>query len=182
MGSEPTEITKDGIQIWINNKNGNLHRENGPAVIHPDGRQFWYIDGNLHREDGPAMIGNAGKILEWFKHGFRHREDGPAIIEYDECGNLLYETWYMNNAIHREHGPAYTNHFTGEFAYYCRGYLHRTDGVSQYKPRLPRLKSYHIHGKYVTDKFRKWCIDMNCVMCDENFQVFIFEYYAQGSQ
>ena len=40
MGSEPTEIWKDGTRIW-RNENGSLYREDGPAVITKDGRQYW---------------------------------------------------------------------------------------------------------------------------------------------
>ena len=34
---------------------GTLHREDGPAVIHPDGDKYWYQYGKLHRDDGPAI-------------------------------------------------------------------------------------------------------------------------------
>jgi hypothetical protein len=44
-----------------------------------DGTQYWYKDGNLHREDGPAVI-NPNGYQAWFKDGERHREDGPAVI------------------------------------------------------------------------------------------------------
>ena len=30
------------------NKESQLHREDGPAIIHADGRQEWYINGELH--------------------------------------------------------------------------------------------------------------------------------------
>jgi len=33
-----------GTQIW-KNENGYFHREDGPAVIYPDGTQYWYING-----------------------------------------------------------------------------------------------------------------------------------------
>ncbi len=36
-------------------KNGECHREDGPALIFPDGLSYWYCDGNLHREGGPAV-------------------------------------------------------------------------------------------------------------------------------
>ena len=55
MGSKPTEITQDGTQIW-RNENGDLHSEDGPAKIYPDGEKRWYIYDKLHREDGPAVI------------------------------------------------------------------------------------------------------------------------------
>jgi len=45
---------KYGSQRWY--KDGKHHREDGPAVIEPDGYQEWWKDGNPHREDGPAII------------------------------------------------------------------------------------------------------------------------------
>jgi len=36
-------------------KNKKLHRNNGPAVVLPNGSKFWYEYGMLHREDGPAI-------------------------------------------------------------------------------------------------------------------------------
>jgi hypothetical protein len=71
--------------------NGNLHREDGPAIEHGNGDKFWYLNGNLHREDGPATEhGNGDK--SWYLNGKLHREDGPAIecVSGDKC-------WYLNN-------------------------------------------------------------------------------------
>ena len=34
--------------------------------------------GWAHRDDGPAVVRPNG-IREWFRHGLRHREDGPAV-------------------------------------------------------------------------------------------------------
>ena len=90
MGSEPTETTHDGTQIW-RNENGDRHREDGPATIYPDGRRFWYINGKHHREDGPAAIYPDGE-QHWCINGKRHREDGPAVI-YPNGGKY----WYIND-------------------------------------------------------------------------------------
>lgn len=43
---------RDGTKQYFN-KYGKLHRENGPAFIFLNGKQWWY-NGKLHREDGPA--------------------------------------------------------------------------------------------------------------------------------
>ena len=54
------------------------------------GDKFWFINGELHREDGPAIeYAHGGK--HWFLNGERHREDGPAI-EYAHGG----KHWYLN--------------------------------------------------------------------------------------
>jgi hypothetical protein len=48
----------DGNKEWY--LNGNLHREDGPAVENDDGSKWWYLNGKLHREDGPASEGVNG--------------------------------------------------------------------------------------------------------------------------
>ena len=51
----------------------------------------WYLNGELHREDGPA-VEYANGNRRWYLNGHLHREDGPAV-EYangDRC-------WYLNN-------------------------------------------------------------------------------------
>jgi hypothetical protein len=57
---------------------GLLHREDGPAITHPDGRKIWYLHGKLHREDGPAISYPNGS-QGWYRKGELHREDGPAV-------------------------------------------------------------------------------------------------------
>jgi hypothetical protein len=79
----------DGTQFWY--KDGNLHREDGPAIIYPFGSQRWYINGNIHREDGPAYISPNGNQI-WYKDGNIHREDGPAYILPNG-----YQSWWLND-------------------------------------------------------------------------------------
>jgi len=50
--------------------------------ISTDGTQRWYLDGLLHREDGPAVIYPNGGT-EWWRFGLLHRERGPAIERAD---------------------------------------------------------------------------------------------------
>ena len=73
--------------------NGQLHREDGPAVERANGDKIWFLNGKHHRENGPAIeIVNGAKI--WYKRGKLHREDGPAI-EY------VYGTkeWFLNGQL-----------------------------------------------------------------------------------
>lgn len=35
---------------------GRRHREDGPAIIHTNGGQLWYLLGKQHRIDGPAVV------------------------------------------------------------------------------------------------------------------------------
>ena len=48
---EDSEETKeiDGYKAWY--KNGQLHRENNPAVIRNCGKKFWYDMGQFIREE-----------------------------------------------------------------------------------------------------------------------------------
>ena len=102
----PAVIHPDGKQEWY--LNGLRHRTDGPAVIRADGRQEWYVNALLHREDGPAVIHPDGSF-DWFFKGRRHRLDGPArYIKDDIYNNHIIEEWYVNGMLHREDGPAHS--------------------------------------------------------------------------
>jgi hypothetical protein len=68
---------------------GQLHREDGPAIEHPDGTKVWFLNGLRHREDGPAIEWANGS-REWHLNGQRHRVDGPA---YEDLVGNRY--WYL---------------------------------------------------------------------------------------
>ena len=51
------------------NKNGELHRLSGPAVIYNDGEMWWYKHGKRHRDDGPAIEWPEKGIEDWWKDG-----------------------------------------------------------------------------------------------------------------
>lgn len=56
-------------------------------------------NGNLHREDGPAVVkyfrnGNL-KFKAWSQNDLRHRLDGPAFFCYSRTGNVYSETWWI---------------------------------------------------------------------------------------
>ena len=69
---------------------GQLHREDGPAVEYADGAKAWYLNGQLHRTDGPAVEhADGGKT--WYKNDQLHREDGPAIERANGA-----KWWYIN--------------------------------------------------------------------------------------
>ena len=52
---------------WYND-DGELHREDGPAVETSDGNKYWYKNKELHREDGPAVEFEDGST-EWWLNG-----------------------------------------------------------------------------------------------------------------
>jgi len=80
----------------LRNLKGYCHREDGPAIICPDGRQEWCRNGKYHRDDGPAVIYPNGEQL-WYRDGNLHREDGPAVIHPNG-----EQYWYRNGKQHRE--------------------------------------------------------------------------------
>ena len=89
------KVYDNGDKHWY--LNGNLHREDGPAIENSNGDKHWYLNGELHREDGPAVEyadGDKHWYLNgkrWYLNGKRHREDGPAV-EYSNG----YKSWYLN--------------------------------------------------------------------------------------
>jgi hypothetical protein len=64
-GTIKVNIFPSGSQFWY--KNGQLHREDGPAVERSDGSKNWYLNGQLHREDGPAV--ESKDLHEWYQYG-----------------------------------------------------------------------------------------------------------------
>ncbi len=82
--------------------NGELHRENGPAVIMANGTRVWCRNGERHREDGPAIVRADGTQI-WYRDGQLHREDGPAIVWAD--GSEEY--WERGvKTIKRDYAPS----------------------------------------------------------------------------
>jgi len=91
MGKKLNGWHTDGFGTRRHYLYGLLHREDGPAVISPDGYQWWYRKGKPHREDGPAVIFTDG-FQRWYRNGKYHREDGPAAIFTDGS-----QAWWLNN-------------------------------------------------------------------------------------
>ena len=105
MNKQPYEAV-DGTKYWyldqgehIHWMDEKLHREDGPAIEHPDGCEEWYFHGERHRKDGPAIFrGPCQK--EWYLNGKQHREDGPAYEnEHDDDAK---EWWLDGNEVHPE--------------------------------------------------------------------------------
>ena len=63
-------IDKDSGAI-LRLRNGYLDGGNLPAVECDDSHMEFYKDGQLHREDGPAVVSNYGKVKEFWKNGRR---------------------------------------------------------------------------------------------------------------
>lgn len=64
MKTYKVTVEENGTTKWFN-KDGECHREGGPALEYFNGTKFWYTNGRLHREDGPA-IEYADGDKEWW--------------------------------------------------------------------------------------------------------------------
>lgn len=76
-------------------KNGQLHREDGPALEYDNGYQKWYLNGLRHRANNLPAVIYKNNDQEYWLNGKQHRDNGPAVI-YDKH----YEYWI--------HGVEYT--------------------------------------------------------------------------
>jgi hypothetical protein len=63
----------------------------GELHEYSDGNKYWLLNGQLHREDGPAVEYINGD-KEYYIHDKLHREDGPALEDIN--GNKF---WYLND-------------------------------------------------------------------------------------
>lgn len=94
MNDEPVKIEYEDGTVKYFNKEGELHRVDGPAIEYcrsvGGGGSRWFFKGKKHRENGPAVIHADGSMEYWF-NGKRHRLDGPAYISSDDT----YKKWYF---------------------------------------------------------------------------------------
>jgi hypothetical protein len=93
----PAVVCPDGSQYWY--KEGVYHRDGDlPAQIYSNGDQYWFKEDKLHRDgDLPAEILSDGS-KHWFKEGKCHRDgDLPATIySYGD------QYWYKEGNLHRD--------------------------------------------------------------------------------
>jgi hypothetical protein len=126
---------------------GELHRDDGPAVITPMGGQFWYQHGEVHRDDGPAWTQLDG-TQRWYQHGELHRDDGPAVIWSDGK-----QEWRQRGELHREDGPAEVRP-DGTQEWWQHGKLHRDDGPAMVRP--DGTQEWYWHGEWITEQEHAW--------------------------
>lgn len=109
------EFEFDGYPAERWSKNGETHRENGPALIIRDFNGLvlvhqYFRNGRVHRDDGPAQIITASddfRTETWFKDGLEHRENAPSMSVYYIPNNLeVAQRWCVNGLIGRLGGPA----------------------------------------------------------------------------
>ena len=94
----PAIVKPDGEKEWW--WHGLRHRDDGPAVVFPDGSRIWFRNNECHRDDGPAVVGADGE-QRWYRNGGLDRDDGPALLRADGT-----QWWYRNYEAHRDDGPA----------------------------------------------------------------------------
>ena len=69
-----------------------MNKEIPPTTIDIYGKKYWRNkNGDLHREDGPAFEGGLAYRRGWYINGVCHRLDGPAR-EYSDGQRF----WYFN--------------------------------------------------------------------------------------
>ena len=111
------------IETMILNGEEKLFSVNGKLVrIEQPKRIKYYKDGQFHRENGPAITNTNGTEL-WYVNGKRHRVDGPAITQLDGS-----KYWYFNNRLHREDGPAVEWNGGLSKAWYTHGHFIESSG------------------------------------------------------
>jgi hypothetical protein len=80
------KVLSDNTIIYL--KNGVLHREDGPAVVHSDGISEYWFEGRRHRHKGSAIIDyyspaikiKNGKVDPTYYSDDHYNEDGPILM------------------------------------------------------------------------------------------------------
>jgi hypothetical protein len=80
-GELASGIISPHYKAWYD-KNGRLHRLNGPAIIYYDGYEEWYRHGKLHRDDGPARAHSSADIEEWWKDDYFYEPSAHELITW----------------------------------------------------------------------------------------------------
>ena len=102
-----------GTSVDFLNKDGELHRVDGPA--HRSWRstgmryaETWAIEGKRHRLGGPAdrlwRIDGTLANEEWLEHGVTHRVGGPAATLFERVGRPSHriEMWYLHGKFQKK--------------------------------------------------------------------------------
>lgn len=75
------------IKYWLNDK-GQIHREDGPAMVFIDGSnkgsEQWYLNNKQHRENGPAAV------WYWNDHIYTIEHFLDGIYYTQRVGNEAY--------------------------------------------------------------------------------------------
>jgi len=132
-----------GTKEWY--QNGNLHREDGPAIEYVDGGKFWYYKGIF------AGAGDKPNTKLWTRLTSHELNGGPllngCIVELNGA-----KRWYVNDQLHREDGPAVERvdmyklwYFNGEFLGDIEGFWRLWDRLTEEQRGSPTLLKYMPH-------------------------------------
>lgn len=153
------------IYRWT--KNGNLHNEEGPAIICLDRfnrpiDKSWYFDGAPYRDSKPQQViydYKEGVIYLCYTHSTNRDPSLPQIVGFNNRKRYS-ESWSIQTSLHRENDePALIYyHEDGEISfegYFILGQAHRINGpakIHYYKSALsefrhPSLKVYCLYGQ-----------------------------------
>lgn len=75
-------------------KNGEYHREDGPAIECLDGAKYWFKEGERHRIDGPAnehMSGAKGWYVNGIEYSFFKLKNSIVLDYFKGAHNIM---WY----------------------------------------------------------------------------------------
>jgi hypothetical protein len=73
---------------WLN---GDLRREDGPAIEYSNGSKFWYLNGKLHREDGPAVEHSNGSKYWYLDDKRLTEQEHKAATSKPTCEGKIVE-------------------------------------------------------------------------------------------
>jgi len=74
------EITQYNNRRWYNSE-GQLHRDNGPAVECNNGGKVWFVNGKRHRLNGPAIEWSNGTKSWWINDKKYTEEEYKEIMK-----------------------------------------------------------------------------------------------------
>jgi hypothetical protein len=108
-------------------KNGQLHREDGPAVEHDNGTKEWFKNGLRHRDGDLPAIEHYDGTKVWFQNGQIHRDgDSHAFESHYE------KKWYKKDFLHRENGPAVEDNEGNQEYYFMGNKFYSLESLSKF--------------------------------------------------
>ena len=70
--------------------NGNIHREDGPAIEYINGTKVWRINNKLHRLDGPAIEWHTGDKSYYIEDKSYTKEEFDKVAYFIKNGLQNY--------------------------------------------------------------------------------------------
>lgn len=157
LNDKPAKIDQDGTEYWYHR--GVLHRAGDKhAIFRENGMNdmsIYYKNGQIHREKGPAYVSQKrGEfIMKYYKNGNLHSQgDEPAvfhIMERNGMETIVKVAWYKNGTLHRVKGdkPALVDGLNGFIKWYKDGKLYRKGR----KPTIKYIERPYLKEDYVRD-------------------------------